>query len=166
MALISRLSNVCAHSTLEHLRISIEDIVVDTSISAATFEPLYAFRNLRKLDFSSEYDVELDDAILLQMAKTWPLLEMLRITGKYTHAITVNSFVSLLQHCPHLTSVGITIDWSAVDRREISSDILYQGFTHTALYRADFSDSRIRHVITIAAFISAIAPKLINIVAW
>ncbi|OAX30957.1 hypothetical protein K503DRAFT_870818 [Rhizopogon vinicolor AM-OR11-026] len=166
MALISRLSKVRAHSALEHLQVGIDSVMVGTSISAATFEPLYAFRNLRKLDFSSGYDVELDDAILLQMTKTWPLLEIFSITGKYTHAVTANAFVSLLQHCPRLTSVGITVDWSAVDRREISSGILCRGFTHTALSRADFSYSRIHHVITIAAFISAIAPKLVDIVAW
>ncbi|OJA12077.1 hypothetical protein AZE42_02178 [Rhizopogon vesiculosus] len=164
-ALVLRLSNVCAHSTLEHLRVNIDSINAD-SISAVTFEPLYAFRNLRELEFRSGYVVALDDATLLQMAKSWPLLEMFRITGKYAHKVTANSFVSLLQHCPRLTSVGIAINWSAVDRRGISSDIPYQGFTHTALSRADFGCSRIRHAITIAAFISAIAPKLISIVAW
>ncbi|OAX35213.1 hypothetical protein K503DRAFT_773729 [Rhizopogon vinicolor AM-OR11-026] len=165
-ALVLRLSNVCAHSALEHLRVNIDSVDANTSISAVTFEPLCAFRNLRELDFSPGYGVALDDATLLQMAKSWPLLEIFRITGKYTHAVTINSFVSLLQHCPRLTSVGIAIDWSAVDRRGIPSDIPYQGFTHNALSRADFSNSLIRHAITIAAFISAIAPKLISIVAW
>jgi hypothetical protein len=48
----------------------------------------------------------------------------------------------------------------------MSPDIPYQGFTHRALSCTDFSSSKIRHASTIAAFISAIAPRLATIVAW
>ncbi|KAJ8592393.1 hypothetical protein M405DRAFT_51954 [Rhizopogon salebrosus TDB-379] len=58
------------------------------------------------------------------------------------------------------------MNWSTVDRCGISPEIPYQGFAHGALSRADFYISRIRHPVRIAAFLSAIAPKLESIVAW
>ncbi|OAX42308.1 hypothetical protein K503DRAFT_863139 [Rhizopogon vinicolor AM-OR11-026] len=170
-ALISRISNACAYNALERLRIVNNiDAESDTSIRAAVFQPLCAFCNLRELYFGVENDVQLDDATLLQMAKAWPLLEELVIRGKYSasspHNVTLNAFVSLLQHCPCLTSIGITLDWSAVDRCYISPRIPYQGFAHKALSHADFGSSRIRYATGVAAFISAIAPKLEGIVGW
>ncbi|OAX38269.1 hypothetical protein K503DRAFT_866266 [Rhizopogon vinicolor AM-OR11-026] len=171
-ASISRISNACTYNALKHLRIIVDGMDGDsnTSVSAAVFQPLYAFRNLRELNFKVEYDVQLDDATLLQMAKAWPLLEELVIRGEYSastpHNITPNAFVSLLQHCPRLTSIGIALDWSDVDRRDISSEIPYQGFSHNALSEADFGSSRIRHVTGVAAFLSAIAPKLEYVVGW
>ncbi|OJA11513.1 hypothetical protein AZE42_06618 [Rhizopogon vesiculosus] len=171
LASISRISNACAYSALERLRIVNNiDAGSDTSIRAAVFQPLCAFRNLRELYFGVENDVQLDDATLSQMAKAWPLLEELAIRGKYSvsspHNVTLNAFVSLLQYCPCLTSIYITLDWSAVDRCYISPRIPYQGFAHKALSHADFGSSRIRYATGVAAFISAIAPKLEGIVGW
>ncbi|OAX31744.1 hypothetical protein K503DRAFT_777319 [Rhizopogon vinicolor AM-OR11-026] len=176
LASISRISNACAHSALEHLQILVlywNDPELNVSITAATFQPLCAFHNLRKLDFQSNYDVQLDDVALLRTAKAWPLLEELAIHGQfntvwgdYPRLVTPDGFVSLLKHCPRLTSVAIVINWSAVDRRGISPEIPYQGFAHGALSYADFDSSTIRHVIGIAAFLSSIAPKLEEVVGW
>ncbi|OAX42307.1 hypothetical protein K503DRAFT_863138 [Rhizopogon vinicolor AM-OR11-026] len=170
---ISCMSNACTYSALKHLRIIVDsmDGGSDISISAAVFQPLCAFRNLRKFELEVEGDVQLDDTTLLQLAKAWPLLEELVIRGGYeglssSQGTTSDAFVSLLQHCPRLTSIGITLDWSAADRCHISPQIPYQGFAHRALSRADFGSSRIRHVTGVAAFISAIAPKLEGIVGW
>ncbi|KAJ8592381.1 hypothetical protein M405DRAFT_931524 [Rhizopogon salebrosus TDB-379] len=170
---ISRIRDACAHSALEHLQVEVNEIEADfgaNSISAATFGPLCAFWNLRSLDFESLYDVQLDDTTLIQMAKAWPLLEVLLIHGKIgqwaDHNITPNALVSLLQHCPRLVSVTIGMNWSTVDRCGISSEIPYQGFAHGALSCADFQASTIRHPTRIAAFLSAIAPRLKTIIAW
>jgi hypothetical protein len=171
---ISHLSNACAHSALENLCVSIDsqsDVHLITPISTAVFEHLCAFRNLRKLSFKSECgNVQLNDATLLQMAKAWPLLEVLNIIGVYyipNLCITAHCLVSLLQHCPRLTSISIVVNWSAVDGHDISPDIPYQGFAHKALSYADFSRSKVgHHTARVAAFLSAIAPKLVTIVAW
>jgi hypothetical protein len=173
-ASISRISNACAHSALERFQILVEDsgATPDTSISAAVFQPLCTFRNLRQLDFDVRFDVQFDDTTFLQMAKAWPLLEVLGIRGEYSPSsanninITTNSFVSLLQHCPRLTSIGIAVDWSTVDRPDISPEIPYQGFTHKALSEASFGSSKIHHAIGVAAFISAIAPRLKTVSGW
>ncbi|OAX38265.1 hypothetical protein K503DRAFT_173139 [Rhizopogon vinicolor AM-OR11-026] len=172
-ASISRISNACAHSALEHLQILVFFVDTVTPISAATFQPLCAFHNLRKLDFQSDYDAHLDHVTLLQMAKAWPLLEELAIHGQhnslwgdYPRLITPDGFVSLLKHCPRLISVAIVINWSAVDRRGISPEIPYQGFAHGALSYADFNSSIIHHITGIAAFLSFIAPKLEKVVVW
>jgi hypothetical protein len=141
-----------------------------TSISAATLKPLCAFRNLRSLDFESHYGVQLDDTTLVQMARAWPLLEVLIIHGLLgqwaDYTITPNALVSLLQHCPRLVSIAIVMNWSTVDRCGISPEIPYQGFAHGALSSADFYNSTIRHPTRVAAFLSAIAPKLETINAW
>ncbi|KAJ8592390.1 hypothetical protein M405DRAFT_879954 [Rhizopogon salebrosus TDB-379] len=172
-ASISRIPDACVHSALEHLRVEVNEMEADfgmTSISPATFEPLCVFRNLRRLDFESIYDVQLDDTTLLQMARAWTLLEVLMIHGKLRqladYNITPNALVSLLQHCPRLVSVAIGINWSTVDRCGISPEIPYQGFAHGALSCVDFQASTIRHPTRVAGFLSAIAPRLKTIIAW
>ncbi|KAG1760307.1 hypothetical protein EDD22DRAFT_737555, partial [Suillus occidentalis] len=80
--------------------------------------------------------------------------------------VTPNAFVSLLQHCPHLVSVAVIINWTTIDKQDISSDVPYQGFAHKALSRAFFGSPRIRHPTRIAAFISAVAPKVGSISSW
>ncbi|KAG0702018.1 hypothetical protein DFH29DRAFT_923403 [Suillus ampliporus] len=166
-ALISRISNGCAHSSLQQVRLSIADepAVDNASIGAAAFQPLFAFRNLRKLDFDADRYciVRMNDAVLLQMAKAWPLLE------EYTnssHQVAPNAFVSLLYHCPCLVSVAVTLDWRPIDHHAIPPDLPYHGFSHKALSQAFFGGSRISHPIRIAAFISAIAPNIESIEAW
>ncbi|KAG1851906.1 hypothetical protein F4604DRAFT_1959117 [Suillus subluteus] len=131
---------------------------------AAAFQPLFAFRNLRTLDFTADHYwiVRMDDASLLQMAKAWPYLEELYIS-RYTYSIyrvTLHAFVLLLRHCPHLRSVAVLVDWSMIDVCDISPDIPYQGFSHHALSYIFVSDSKIQNPTSIAAFISAIAPNV------
>ncbi|KAG2155543.1 hypothetical protein DEU56DRAFT_313499 [Suillus clintonianus] len=168
-ALISRLPDVCGHSSLQHVQLSIADWSLDhnNTIGVAVFQPLSAFRNLRKLGFEMDPRLELDDDALLELAKAWPLLEELHFNkSRMTHHVSSNTFVSLLQHCPCLVSVGIAVNWSAIDKHGISPDVPYQGFTHRALSHAFFSNSKIRHPTRIAAFISAIAPNMESIEAW
>jgi hypothetical protein len=171
-ASMSRISNACAHSALEHLRIVDDDFGVgfDASISAAVFQPIYAFRNLRIFHFEVEPDVLLHDGTLMQMAEAWPLLEHLAILGALSTSshqhVTPNGLVSLLQRCPRLSSIHISMDWSAVDRPDVSPNIPYEGFAHKALTRADFGSSKIRQATGVAAFMSAIAPKLHTITGW
>ncbi|KAJ8592392.1 hypothetical protein M405DRAFT_51924, partial [Rhizopogon salebrosus TDB-379] len=130
-ASISRIPDACAHNALEYLQVEVNEGGFGAiSISAATFEPLCAFRNLRRLNFESIYNVQLDDTTLVQMARAWPLLEVLIIhglLGRWTdHNITPNALVSLLQHCPRLASIAIVMNWSTVDRCGISPEIPYQ----------------------------------------
>jgi hypothetical protein len=171
-ASISRISNACAHSALEHFRIVDEDFGfnLDASIGAAVFQPIYAFRNLRRFHFEVVPDVQLHDGTLTQMAEAWPLLAYLAILGALSTSshqhVTPNGLVSLLQRCPRLSSIHISMDWSAVDRPYVSPNIPYEGFAHKALTCADFGSSKIRQAIGVAAFMSAIAPKLHIITGW
>ncbi|KAG2030580.1 hypothetical protein BDR03DRAFT_178423 [Suillus americanus] len=168
-ASISRLSNGCAQGSLEQVELYINDLpegcatpirTADriTSIKIAVFRPLFAFRNLRKLDFRAfdNYVLRWDDADLLQMAKAWPLLEVLHL-NQYDHSsrgITPSAFILLLQHCPSLVSVAVIVNWSTVDRCAVSPDAPYRGFAHKAISEVFFGSPRI------AAFISAILPSL------
>jgi len=171
-ASMSCISNACVHSALEHLRVHVlEHGYSGTSFSAAVIQPFCAFRNLRKFDFCTDYDMDLDldGTTFLQMVKAWPLLEELTIHIKSymnEHYITANSFVALLQQCPRLTSVVISVDWSGVDQRDVSLEIPYQGFVHESLSCANFCSSRIHYATGVAAFLSAITPKLKTISAW
>ncbi|KAG1851910.1 hypothetical protein F4604DRAFT_1933846 [Suillus subluteus] len=166
--LISRLSDVCAHSSLQEVRLSItgQPAYYNASIEAAAFQPLYAFRNLRKLDFEPDAFciVQIDDASLLQMAKAWPYLEELRIS-KYPsrYQVTAHAFVVLLRYCPRLRSVTVPIDWSTIDVHTIPPDIPYQGFSQKALSNLFVGGSSITRPTSIAAFISAVAPNLRSI---
>ncbi|KAG2144468.1 hypothetical protein DEU56DRAFT_789717 [Suillus clintonianus] len=162
-ALISRLPNGCAHGSLECMQLSITELSAShTSIRTAVLRPLFAFRNLRKLDFAAyDYGLRWDDAVLLQMAKAWPLLQQHSSRG-----VTPGAFVSLLQHCPCLVSVAVIVNWSTIDGHAISPDAPYGGLSHKALSKAFFGSPRIHHPERIAAFISAIAPNLASIITW
>lgn len=170
--LICRVSDTCAHNSLEQIRLTFIDLLAghNTSIGLALFKPLFAFHNLRKLDFDAEYGgvVRWNDYVLLEMAQAWPLLEELQLNkfSHSNHSITPDTFVSLLQHCPRLVSVAVIINWTTIDRQDISSDVPYQGFAHKELSRAFFGSPRIHHPARIAAFISAVAPKVKEILSW
>ncbi|KAG2144471.1 hypothetical protein DEU56DRAFT_789738 [Suillus clintonianus] len=169
--LISRLSNACAHDSLKFVRFCINHQFIDhiTAIRIAVLRPLLAFRNLRRLDFTAyDYNLRWDDAILLQMAKAWPLLQVLNLNqGQHSsRGVTPSAFISLLQHCPCLVSVAVIVNWSTIDGHDISPDAPYGGFAHKALSTALFGSPRIHHPGRIAAFISAIAPNLASIITW
>ncbi|KAG2156865.1 uncharacterized protein EDB93DRAFT_1126036 [Suillus bovinus] len=171
--LISRLSNACTHSSLQEVRLSIRvnrSADPEASIGALAFQPLFAFRNLRVLDFRADNCciVRIDDASLLQMAKAWPHLEELYIS-RYSHSsyrVTLHAFVLLLWHCPRLRSVAVLIDWSTIDVHTIPPDIPYQGFSQKALTKLFINGWRIENPTSIAAFISAIAPNVRSIDGW
>ncbi|KAJ8593608.1 hypothetical protein M405DRAFT_879270 [Rhizopogon salebrosus TDB-379] len=172
-AAILHLSNL---PSLQELRIELCSTPIDADTQnllrrpAFFFQPIYVFRNLRQFHFEVQHDMRLHDATLMQMGEVWPLLEELAIIAESSnlgpHHITPNGLVSLLQHCPRLSSIHIAMDWSVVDRPDLSPDIPYEGFSHKALKCADFGSSTIRHATGVAAFISAIAPKLHTITAW
>jgi hypothetical protein len=166
--LISRLSNACAHDLLQQVRFTVTGLpaFLEVSIKAAAFQPLFAFRNLRKLDFQpdSYCTVQMDDASLLQMAKAWPYLEELYISkSRSRYRVTLHAFVSLLWHCPHLRSVAVPVDWSTIDVCTIPPEIPYQGFSQKALSNLFTGGSNIKCPTSIAAFISAIAPSVRSI---
>ncbi|KAG2343031.1 hypothetical protein BDR05DRAFT_963419 [Suillus weaverae] len=171
-ASISHIANGCAHSSLQAVQFNIINEPVDSNalIEAEAFQPLFAFHNLCKLKFQAHGHciVRMDDAALLEMAKAWPLLEELYIIryGQSSHKVTPNAFVSLLQHCPRLVSVSLTIDWSTIDVHAIPPEIPCEGFSHKALSRVFCAGSRIDYPINIAVFISAIAPNINLIEAW
>jgi hypothetical protein len=173
--LISRLSNVCTHSSLQEVWLSIQvgnqyDTGPDASMEAAAFQPLLAFHNLRKLDFKADdyCIVRMDDAALLQMAKAWPRLEELYISRyrRSSYPVTPNAFVSLLWHCPRLHSVAVLVDWSTIDVHAIPPDIPYQGFSQRALSTLYINGWKIENPTSFAAFISAIAPNVRTIDGW
>ena len=120
LASISRVSHAYANGVLDYLQIEVNVLdldAVNALIDTATFQSICTFYNLRKINFQSERDVQLDDTTLLQMAKAWLLLEELVIYGPlestwgdFSHHIAANAFVSLLQHYPHLTSTGVLVN--------------------------------------------------------
>jgi len=108
---ISRVSNAYASGVLNHLQIEVNVLYLDavnTSIDAETFQYICTFYNLRKLDFQSERDVQLDDTTLLQMAKAWLLLEELVIYGPL-EVLGVTSLTISLQmpssHCCNIVHI-------------------------------------------------------------
>ncbi|KAG2028770.1 hypothetical protein BDR03DRAFT_545777 [Suillus americanus] len=107
----------------------------------------------------------MDDTSLLQMAKAWPLLEELSIIGysNSNHQVTPHSFVLLLWHCPCLVSVAVSINWIMIDMHAMPRDIPYPEFSHNALSHLVLVGSRIENPVSVAAFMSAIAPNIKSI---
>ena len=84
-------------------------------LSFATLQPLACHTNLRKLIVVVKNPISLDDEELTDLARNWPLLEILDVSytcppPRYAKQITFNGLLSLVSTCPELRQVVLTLD--------------------------------------------------------
>ncbi|KAJ7657258.1 hypothetical protein DFH06DRAFT_1197805 [Mycena polygramma] len=115
-------------------------------INPATLRILFCFQYLVQIEIWS-FAFELDDAMVLEMARAWPELENLKLRAPpvLNPGITLRGLQFLAQHCPYLYSLDMTLDASAVP---------------TSLFSLNVAASPIHDPVPVARFISGIFPRL------
>ena len=86
----------------------------DTSVMRfGTFAPLLKLRNITILAVSSGFAIDLDDECIKRFSEAWPKLYRLSILSERplptSPKITLESFLILLQNCPNIYTIGLTL---------------------------------------------------------
>ncbi|KAJ7657617.1 hypothetical protein DFH06DRAFT_1297678 [Mycena polygramma] len=86
------------------------------SIRHETLILLLCFENLTSLRLNSAAGFDLDDESILQMARSWPQIVVLHLSGGLSSArdprTTLASMHTIARHCPRITSLSIAFDGS------------------------------------------------------
>ncbi|KAJ7161786.1 hypothetical protein C8R43DRAFT_1123505 [Mycena crocata] len=78
---------------------------------------LFCFKNLSVVRISVHIGFELDDAVISELARTWPFLEELRLKTIIHDHPPRNTLLGLLafaEHCPRLHTIEMTFDATTV----------------------------------------------------
>ncbi|KAJ7249993.1 hypothetical protein C8J57DRAFT_1521592 [Mycena rebaudengoi] len=164
--LYDSLAAQCSHSSLRHLHI--EDAVEyqgpdqptpelseydDYVVDSPTLRPLFVFHNLIVVELYSFFGFDLDDEIVVQMARAWPNIEKLNLLPKFDHHdsvdVTLDGLGAFAQYCPQLKTLGICVD--ATEPAPMSGTPISQ----RSLTQLDVVCSAIWRAKPVAAFIAA-----------
>ncbi|KAJ7249998.1 hypothetical protein C8J57DRAFT_1521595 [Mycena rebaudengoi] len=164
--LYDSLAAQCSHSSLHHLHIEdameyqgpdqptpelseYDDYVVDSP----TLRPLFVFHNLIVVELYSFFGFDLDDEIVVQMARAWPNIEKLNLLPKFDHHdsvdVTLDGLRAFAQYCPQLKTLGICVD--ATEPAPMSGTPISQ----RSLTQLDVGCSAIWRAKPVVAFIAA-----------
>ncbi|KAH7890606.1 hypothetical protein F5I97DRAFT_1836847 [Phlebopus sp. FC_14] len=138
-------------------------------IDIATLRPLFHFRRLTCLRLETLCTYTLDDAALREMADAWPLLETLDLSSRecgweIPSRITLMGLIPLLCGCPNLDLLGVVVDATVLPPP--SFRLPGAGVRNTSLESLWLADSKVTRPHLVAAFLSAVAPNVDQIVAW
>ncbi|KAJ7148206.1 hypothetical protein C8R46DRAFT_1199154 [Mycena filopes] len=105
-----------------HANVPDEDEFDVYLVDGEALRVLFPFSNLVSITLKPYHGVDLDDALVADMARAWPLIEELQIVfGADTHEapfalreITLRGLHALATHCPHLRVLEIYMDASTI----------------------------------------------------
>jgi hypothetical protein len=134
---------------------------VHSVLDSSVLEQFLRFHNLYSLRLDGPFD--LDEAIMLDMARAWPHLGRLIFVHAYTSTIqpraTLHGLRALAQHCTKLESLTILLDASEIPPQTLSTVPVIQ-YALTELF---VGYSPIIAPVEVGRFISGIFPKLVII---
>ncbi|EIW83313.1 hypothetical protein CONPUDRAFT_136385 [Coniophora puteana RWD-64-598 SS2] len=147
---------------------SIGTQVRDSDVSPITMSilrPLLSFAKLEKLVIWTMMTFSLDDDDIEAMARAWPKLRSLAITGYEgwldNQKISLWGLASLVQHCPELENLEIVLD--ATVHRNLPSPSIPANMLVTGI---SIDDSPIKDPFYVASYLSHIFPRLSAIYCW
>ncbi|KAJ7673981.1 hypothetical protein DFH06DRAFT_752203 [Mycena polygramma] len=178
--LYADLATRCSHShaSLSMLRLGRQthaDSIPDAAQSAvhvvhgAQLRPLFAFSNLTFVTLSAPVGFDIDDAVIADMARSWPNIEVLKLHASdfapVPSRLTLSSLLLFARHCPYLRTLHLGLDASTVpdweafkaDKKKKKKGGRVRQNVLGSLY---MSRSPIEEPLTVAAFLSNIFPKL------
>ncbi|KAF7347486.1 hypothetical protein MVEN_01504800 [Mycena venus] len=125
----STLARRCSHSSLQSIQIRGNYLDPPTigaheanlyAVGLDILEPLFCFTNLISVSLMHPVGFALDDAAMVAIARAWPRIEDLRLEAGPSHHIpsrvTLEGVGAFAQHCPHLQTLYLTFDASAVPK--------------------------------------------------
>lgn len=163
--LVTAMSAAFLHSSLTGLCIgnSCDDLNPDPDIYLNPFQSLrrvFSFANLTSLTIASPLGFDLDDEAVLELAKAWPRITVLRLGVRCsvrTPRTTLSCLHSFAQNCPRLQILTMLLDATVVPIRTTS---LVQRSLHTL--DVDHSPLAADH-ISVARFLSGMFPEMTDI---
>ncbi|KAJ6483516.1 hypothetical protein C8R47DRAFT_1132468 [Mycena vitilis] len=166
------------HASLSVLRLGRQthvDNIPDATQSAvnvvngALLRPLFVFSNLTFVTLSAPVGFDIDDALIADMARSWPNIEALELHASdfapVPSRLTLSSLQLLARHCPCLRTLHLCLDASTVpdweafkaDKKKKKKGGRVRQNVLVSLY---MSRSPIGEPLSVAAFLSNIFPKL------
>ncbi|KAJ7615594.1 hypothetical protein DFH06DRAFT_1062672 [Mycena polygramma] len=147
-----------SHSTFTSLVLYNPSVVDgDDLVPFSTLQRLFAFRGLVTLNLTFVVGFNLDDNNVAELARAWPQMEVLLLPGQST-AITPRATLACLssfaRYCPHLHTLGIALDATALLKADSSHG------HQQCLQLIDVGYSPIKEPSAVARFVSAVFPKV------
>ncbi|KAJ7919551.1 hypothetical protein B0H13DRAFT_1988642 [Mycena leptocephala] len=164
----------CSHSSLREITIGgefDEDIEALSTAEIATFlvggdvlRPLFSFPNLIEVRLAHPVGFNLDDAMMHDLARAWPQIEVLGLTARpYRHVpsrVSLEGLYAFAKHCPHLRILALTFDATVVPKLRDNGK---KRVTQRSLCHLNVAASPIRKPERVAKFLSAMFPCLMDI---
>ncbi|OJA16389.1 hypothetical protein AZE42_12035 [Rhizopogon vesiculosus] len=148
------LCNAC--ETLEHIEISSYNQGND-ELSNMPFTAVWhflCFPQLRALQLSICYPIDVDNDLLLEAMSSWPHMCRLEL-GDAMSTVTFRGLFAALCKCPHLYILLLPIDAATID---VDSEV--ESFQHPALQTWDVGDSCIEDPASVARIIFSMLPSI------
>ncbi|KAJ6548483.1 hypothetical protein B0H19DRAFT_1265311 [Mycena capillaripes] len=132
--LYSALAANCTHSSLKKISVGKplrpEPIHPDQLnlylVSGEQLRPLLRFRNLVHVSLSHTPGVDLDDGVILDMARAWQCLEYLSLPSntncRITPRLTLEGVYAFAKYCPNLHELAILFDGTIVPKLKVRSE--------------------------------------------
>ncbi|KIJ58173.1 hypothetical protein HYDPIDRAFT_34429 [Hydnomerulius pinastri MD-312] len=138
-------------------------------IDITVLRPLFQLKGLTCLKLETLCTYDLDDAAIKEIATAWPLLETLDLSlrecgWEIPSKVTLQGLIPLLRGCPNLALLGVVVD--ATRLPAASTRLPGAGVRNTSLESLWLADSKITRPSLVAAFLSAVAPNIEQIVTW
>ncbi|KAJ7612556.1 hypothetical protein FB45DRAFT_843137 [Roridomyces roridus] len=127
-------------------------------IAFNSFRHLFSFRNLVSVSMESTVGIDLDDAAVLEMARSWPRIETLQLDsyrGTSHPRTTLRCLEAFPQYCHHLTKLCIAFDATVVPAS--------QNLTLDSLEVLDVEASPITIAEPVAEFLAGLFPNLVEL---
>ncbi|KAJ7224925.1 hypothetical protein B0H12DRAFT_1328790 [Mycena haematopus] len=97
------------------------------SVGGDVLQPLFSFTNLHQVELRHTVGFDLDDATILDMARSWPRITALTLEASTTRhmpsRVTLGGLYAFAEHCPRLSSLGITFDATSIPHTPLSGEI-------------------------------------------
>jgi len=141
-------------------------------IDIATLRPLFRLKRLTSLKLETLCTFDLDNAAINEIGLAWPLLETLDLSirecgWEIPSKVTLPGLVPLLRNCPNLALLGVVIDATVLPvDMETTERLPGGGVRNNCLESLWLADSKITRPALVAAFLSAVAPNVEQIVSW
>jgi hypothetical protein len=164
----------CSDSSLREITIEgefEEDMEALSAVETALFlvggdvlQPLFSFTNLVEVRLAHPVGFDLDDAIVHDLARAWPHIEVLGLTARpYRHVrsrVTLDGLYAFAKYCPRLRILAITFDATVVPKIRDNGK---KRVAQRCLYHINVAASLIRKPQRVAKFLSTIFPSLMDI---
>ncbi|KAG2143795.1 uncharacterized protein EDB93DRAFT_1251848 [Suillus bovinus] len=148
------------HLRMKELQVSPPKFPVGYTITFDTMKTLFSLCHLEGLHLDTTCTLSLNDNDLAQLAGTWLKLRILELETengwRQPSKITLQGFAELLRRCPVLSVVGLAMNACApdIDHRRPGGGIRRNG-----LETLRVADSKVTGPLSVAAFLSDVAPN-------